>query len=353
MRVSSISVPLASSVERILDYLDPEALAAVLSHKIALDAYLDGLVSAQETAEAWLRSLLVCVYLSAQLEQAKIEEMEENKRKTTGMEEINPNFVAGDRLLDQEGDMELEDVLLGQGHSKIAVVPLLVFAMMQCDALRPTSGNFRPSLDARLCALSQMASMSPSVLAKSIAPSLSLWSLKNDEALVSSLPLSVNGIMSALAELGIDVENDDDTVLLLDSPRRMMLYPISELGENAVRKDKNKHVSAKSKSPSPKKTKKKQPIKIGPNLEDMIRSCLEDHRTPPTGWSDIEDLFEESASGKKSTTFQPVPFAVFKTAMIEDKPTWNGAARDFTEWKIQIASKVQDELVKSGDLIEE
>jgi hypothetical protein len=55
--------------------LDPEALAAVLIHKISLDAYLAEFMAAQDTAESWLRSLMVCcVYHSAQVKQAKLEE---------------------------------------------------------------------------------------------------------------------------------------------------------------------------------------------------------------------------------------------------------------------------------------
>lgn len=57
MRVSSLASPLTDDVEQVYDALDPEALCAVLFHKISLDAYLDGVVAAQETAEAWLDQL--------------------------------------------------------------------------------------------------------------------------------------------------------------------------------------------------------------------------------------------------------------------------------------------------------
>jgi hypothetical protein len=46
----------------------------ILLDKISLDAYMTGLVSAQETAESWLQSILTCVYQSAHVEQVRIEE---------------------------------------------------------------------------------------------------------------------------------------------------------------------------------------------------------------------------------------------------------------------------------------
>jgi len=318
---------LADDVEPIYDALDPEALAAVLFHKIALDAYLEGLVAAQETAESWLRSLMVCVYQSAQVEQAKLEEEVEKRQQIQSM--MDTTFVASERLVDQEGDLAVEEVLLGRGHAKVAVVPLLVFALMQCDALRPSGGNFQPSMDARLCAIAQMASMTPGVLAKAIAPSLVLWSMKDDEAVVQSLPLSRDGIVNAME--GID---ENDGILLLDSPKRIILY----LADNTMRPSVKKGMS-KAKN----KDNDKVSINVGPNLESTLLSCLKGFRTPPASWKELESFLEGG-------DFEEVTSNIFYSALLEDKPTASGI-RDFSEWKTEMASLIQEDLKKSGDIV--
>jgi hypothetical protein len=328
MRVSSLSMTLAEEVEPIYDALDPEALAAILYHKIALDAYLEGFFSAQETAESWLKSLMVCVYQSAQVEQAKIEEQRVKRHQIHPASGVQTNFVAGERLLDQEGDLEVEEVLLGAGHSKMAVVPLLVYALMQCDALRPCGGNFQPSMDARVCAMAQIASMTPSTLAKVIAPSLILWSMKDDAPVMESLPLSRDGVVNALD--GINDENDG--VLLLDSPKQTMLCLSDHLfGETRSKKKNRKDTS-------------KIAINIGPKLETTILACLKGSRTPPAHWKDLAAFLE-------GEEFKEVPPTAFQATLLEDKPTASGI-RDFAEWKIEMASSIQEELKKSGDIVD-
>ncbi|KAL3942695.1 MAG: hypothetical protein SGARI_000178 [Bacillariaceae sp.] len=321
MRISNMSLPLVEDAEPIYDALDPEALAAVLFHKISLDAYLAGFMAAQDTAESWLRSMMICVYHSAQVEQAKLEE--EAKNRVQRASQANTSFFASERLLDQDGDLEVQDVLMGYGHSKVAVIPLLVFALMQCDALRPSGGNFEPSMDARLCALSQMASMTPSVLAKAIAPSLILWSMKEDEAVMESLPLSMKGINEALES----ITEDGDGILLMDSPRQVILYladrirPVNRGGKRS----------------------KKVGIEIGPNFEATILSCLKGSRTEPAKWKDLEAFLE-------GEEFKETPSKEFESALLEDAPTASGIV-NFEEWKMEMALAIQEDLVKSGDVI--
>ena len=146
MRISCVPMTLSEDVEPIYDALDPEALAAVLYHKIALDAYLEGFLSAQETAESWLKSLMICVYQSAQVEQAKLEEDKGKRYQIQMASGTGTTFVASERLLDQRGSLEDEEVLLGGGHPKISVVPLLVYALMQCDAILRAPGRARTGL---------------------------------------------------------------------------------------------------------------------------------------------------------------------------------------------------------------
>jgi hypothetical protein len=320
MRVASLPLTLTDEVEPILDALDPEALAVVLYHKIAMDAYMDGLVSAQKTAEAWLQSFMICVYMSAQLEQAKLEEMVKKYHTPSKMEST---FIGRDRLLDQEGDMEVEDVLLGQGHPKTAVIPLLVYSLMQCDALRPSGGNFQPSMDARACAMTQMASMKPSVLAKSIAPSMVLWSVKDDEAIMESLPLSKIGILNCL-EGSTNSVDDGNTMILVDTPREVMLYRTERLSSSNVTKG-NTRV-----------------IKVGPRLESTLYACADGLRTTPSRWVDVESFLNGGEFTETSSR-------VFNSMLLEDKPTASGI-QDFEAWKVEIALEVQAELEKSGDI---
>jgi hypothetical protein len=323
MRISSIALPLVDYAELIYDALDPEALAAVLFHKISLDAYLSGFMAAQDTAESWLRSLMVCVYHSAQVEQAKLEKAVKTQQQIQQASLVDAGFIASERLLDLDGDLEVQDVLMGYGHPKVAVIPLLVFALMQCDALRPSGGNFQPSIDARLCALAQMASMTPPVLAKAIAPSLMLWSMKQDELIMETLPLRMKGISEALESIA----EDNDGILLMDSPRQVMLYLADR-----IRPIENGGTS-----------RRRVVVEIGPDLEVAILSCLKGSRTVPSKWKDLEAFLD----GKE---FKETPSIEFESTLLEDAPTASGVV-NFKEWKMEMALTIQEDLEKSGDVV--
>jgi hypothetical protein len=381
MRVTSVSLSLADDAESIYDALDPEALSVVLYHKIALDAYLTGLVDAQKTCEEWIQSLMVCVYQSALQKQAEIEEermeqkqekldmeqqqkMERKHRGPRRSKEPPPSsdeededdddeedgtsgFVVCERLLDEEGgDLEEEEVLMGQGHSKIGVVPLLMFAIMQSDALRPSDGTFQPSMDARLCASTQMASMTPKALAKTFAPSLSLWSIKNDEPILESLPLSYDGILSAIG--GDDDDDDEDKktnnideedgILLLESPQRLTLFRASDLQNIDFGRD--------GKARLDNSTGKRKPIKFGSELESTILSALNGFRTSPPQSSELEGFLDNQKGGDLDD-IQVTPSA-FLSMLLEDKPTFSGD-RDFIEWKSKIAELVREDVEADDD----
>lgn len=318
LKISSMPLPLTSDSEPLYDAVDPEALAVVLYQKLVLNAVQEGFVAAQETAEMWLKSLLVCVYQSAQVEQAKIEELLEqsggNRRLMAEAEmgQETSQLVASERLLDiRGGDLSVEDVLLGQGHVKIAVMPLIVFSLMQCDALRPTMGSFTPSMDARCAALTQMASMTPSSLSKCIAPSLQLWSTLKDEILMESIDLNQPAIEDALKEC-----KAADAVFLLDSPQQILVY----------RADQGPFASRTSSS----STLSKSALALGPRLESAIKVAAKAYRTEPPIRYEL-----------KAQPFSKEANMAFQNLLVEDCPTYGGM-QDYAEWRSEIANQVHE-----------
>ena len=314
VRVASCTLPLASQAEQLYDVLDPEALAVVLFHKLSLSSLQDGLIETQEIGQSWLRSLLVCVYQSAEIQEAE--------RQARLQQNIDPEggstFVASERLLEQEGSLSVEDVLLGQGHVKIAVLPFLVYALLQCDALRPTSTSdnsngapsFRPSMDARSAAMGQMASMTPSALSKCIAPCLQLWSNRDDEPVLEMVDLNKKAVQTAVQECGTD-----DTVFFLDSPQYIVV-------QDAVRLS----LDASSNS-----FKKPLPNPISQRLQAAVKIACKAYRTSPRILLD-----DDANSGSEHDAM-----ACFMNALIEDKPTATGY-KDFSHWKEVMASMVHE-----------
>jgi hypothetical protein len=88
----------------------------------------------------WLVFLMICVYQSDMVKQARIEEMKEEQGNLV---DTGSTFVASECLLDQEGDMEIEDKLIGHGHAMVSKVVTLIYALLQCDALRPSPSNLQ------------------------------------------------------------------------------------------------------------------------------------------------------------------------------------------------------------------
>ncbi len=312
LKISSMPLPLVSSSELLYDSMDPEALAVVLYQKLFLNAVQDGLVDAQQTAESWLTSLLVCVYQSAQVEQATIEGLLDNSGGNDQLldsaetEEETSQFVASGRLLDiGGGDLSEEQILLGLGHAKIAVMPLILYSLMQCDALRPTMGSFGPSMDSRSAALTQMASMTPTTLSKCIAPSLQLWSTQIDEVLMESIDLKQSAIQKALQEC-----NAPDAVFFLDSPQQILVY----------RADQGRVSSTQSTAS----------LILGPRLKSAIEAAATAYRTRPP----IRYELKGKPFSKEATT-------AFENLLIEDCPLYEGI-QDFDEWKVEIVKLVHE-----------
>ena len=365
MKVSSVSLEYADNPESIYDGLDTEALSVILYHKIALDAYTSGFIEAQKTAEMWFQATMQYLYASAKVEHAAVLEKEElkkerkqeenlrkleelkqtvfhkkprSRRRSEPMEEsddeddANKNFLACERLLDVKGgELEESDVVLGQGHFKMNALPLVVYAIMQCDALRPSGGNFQPSMDARLCALAQMASMTPTTLAKVLAPSISLWSLMENRLLLESLPLSREGILCAIEDLGENSEKD--TVLFLDSPQRVVLFDIDELLND---EDGESPSAGTSTTVSASK-----PIELGLELQSSIRSALVGSRTAPSGSNALQIFLKNYYGGNLGDI--RVPPSVLDSLLVEDTATKSGD-RDFIEWKVRMAEAIIEEV---------
>jgi len=328
IRVSSVALNFADDAESVLNGLDLEALSVVLFNKILLDSYITGLVAAQAATERWLILAMASIYESAKTEQAELEDNPDYKNTF--------DFVAGDRLLDKEGgSLEETDILLGEGHFKARNLPFLTYAMLQSDAVKPSGKDFKPSMDARLCAIAQMASMTPKAMAKTIAPSLSLWSIyDNDTAIAESLPLGKESILEALN--GIDKEMAEDAIFLLDSTKNAVLFTANDL-EGIGRAE----------------TTKEQRFSLGEDFESAITEVLTGYRTPPPQFKAFVDLFDSDGQGylddfkvRHLDDFK-VPPSVLRSMLVEDMPTFGGDT-NFKEWKSRMAESIK-KVVKEED----
>jgi hypothetical protein len=296
MRVTSLGMPLAHDTETLYSALDPETLAVVLFHKLSIASLDDGLLGTQDIGQSWLKSLLVCAYRSA--------EREEQQRAADaehGLPVSSLPFFPQERLLNRQGgESTSEEVLLGQGHELLRPIPLAVFSLLQCDALRPSCGSFRPSMDARSAALAQMYSMSPSDLARCIAPRLELWNDTSDEPVLENVELSLSTIKFVVGE-----ESQATCALFLDSPREVLVVHGGCVVSN----------TGKSK------------FTIGDGLKRSIELAIESYRVPPPVVYELE-----SNDHSRSTT-------VLMDSLLEDSYTSDGTS--FVDWKCKVAAKVQ------------
>jgi len=315
MRVSSVALDYAEDAESVFDGLDPEAVAAILFNKLVLDVYIDGVVMAQKNGEFWLTSFMSALYESANEENAKMEESDSDYE-----------FEASDRLLDQDdGNLDETGILLGEGHFKARFMALVMYSILQCDALRPSGKDYKPSMDARLCAISQLSSMSPSALVKTLAPSLSLWCLKEDKPILSTLPLSKEGILDALDDL--EDKNTENSVFLLESTQGLLLFTENDFGSKKVTKSKYGSLSGK-------------------NFRETVDGALVGYRTFPPQWKGIEKLFQNHRYVDLNDL--EVPMEELEPMLLEDKPTFSGD-NDFTEWKERIAEGIKGEIEEEDE----
>lgn len=221
MRVTTLSVNMAPTVESLYASLDPEALAPCLFHKLTLIEK----DNVEEVAKEWLVAVLVALYQSAE-------------RQEKGCEPVHAKFVAENRLLGYEEVEDTVQVLLAQGHSRIGRLPLLICLLLQSDAFKST------------VARQQMSCMDPSTLTRCLAPRIQLWS--RDDLLVDVVGLCFSDIESAIED------NPNAQILLIDTP-----WETSFIDVNLVRGD------------------EARTIKIGPALEQTIAEIQSSYRTPP------------------------------------------------------------------------
>ena len=241
MRISSqpVGLPhLASDTEAIYNSLDPEAMAIVLFHKLALASLQDGVQEAQPIAEEWLQALLVCAYRSAQQKDEELQEKQRNGLLPSmpDASEDNNLFVASERLLNRNGELSKTEILLGKGHAHLQNMSLMIFMLLQSDVFSDLS------LDDRFAALSQLSSMPPDSLTRCIAPRLQLWGATSAQD-IQSRRTDTSGAadeLEPLVEL-IELRNDaigwavqdcatvpnDGLFFFVDSPRELLVVDAS------------------------------------------------------------------------------------------------------------------------------
>jgi hypothetical protein len=317
MRISSFPVPLAHSVEMLYSSLDPEALAVVLFHKLALAAFQDGIKESSVIAENWLQSLLVCAYKSAEAQD--IVQTEQEEKGIAG----DAHFLPNERLLDREGELSAEEVLLAQGHSRLRTIPLMTYLLVQCDALRQSGGIYQPSMDLRCAALTQMLSMTPTNLTRCIAPRLQLWAAgrpddeeydeKDDVPILDIIDLRTEAVQLAVMEFG----ESEDLIVFLDSPDQLVVMDA-------------RYVNASASSTAD------PDLKASRGLEQTIAEARQSYRTQP---SVAYELGQAETFGERS-------IHRLMDALIEDAPSPSGH-ENFYQWRSSIASSVHEELEKA------
>lgn len=186
LRVLTEDLDITDNVESIMSSLDPEVLAVNLYHSFYEHGLQNGLASIEKLATDWLVSALLCCYKSA--------ESEDIMQRKFGIR--SKNRLSSERLLSSSNrHLSNEEILLAQGHNDFQILPLLVFCLIQCDALRPSQGSYCPSYDSRAAAVSSMRIMSPGCLSRCIAPRLDVWydinSVNGEESTYESVNMSM------------------------------------------------------------------------------------------------------------------------------------------------------------------
>lgn len=304
MRICTLRLPMSDDVESLYAALDPEALSVVLFHKFATSIFTEGVRATQDIGRDWLKFILVCTYRSAE---AALKRQESNAALGVASESM---FYPAERLMNGEGALSRDDILLGQGHDILRLLPLQVWCLLQCDAMRPSSGTYRPTLDARAAALMQMTSMSPLVLSRCLCPHLELWQSGNDveEAISTTMGLSRDAITAQVLE---HQQADPNLILFVDSPFGILVCD-------------SHHVRATEGTD----------VVVGEALQTAVQQAVESYPTPPpVTWvldrnAQVGDLWENF--------------------LVEDARTFD-AQQNFEEWKTELAASIFDELSDNAD----
>ena len=305
MKIHSRPVPLAQDTESVYSSLDPEALAVVLFHKLALASFQDGLKETAVIAEDWLQSTLISVYQSAE---RYAEKQSEHEQSLVGENGQDTNFFAAERLLDRGGELDSVDVLLAQGHDRLRPIALLTYLLMQCDAFRP---HATISTDLRYAALSQLVSMTPTNLTRCIAPRLQLWSSAQDEKepILEIIDLRSQALQQCMDEYS----NDNDLILFLDAPHQIAVIDGQYFGKES---DDEESIL---------------PLVLGNALKTAITEAAHSYRTQPLL------LQELNCHASKRSLIH----ALVSDVLMEDTPS-DAGHNNFSEWSADIAECVQE-----------
>jgi hypothetical protein len=305
LRICSLHLPLANDVESFYVSLDPEALTIVLSHKFTTSVLTEGIIETQRIGRDWLKFILICVYRSAEEALKKEQQNSDHGLSPEG------TFFAADRLLNSGSSLSRDDILLAQGHATLQVLPLVVWCLLQCDAIRPSSGAFRPTLDVRSAALSQMTCMAPHVLARCLAPRIELWQSGNDihEPILSKMGLS---FMDLEVHVKDHQQADSNLILFFDSPYGILVCD-------------GRHVSP---------TEITEPVIIGEALVLSIQQAVDSYRTPPSiTWAlDVTTSIHH----------------LLVDYLMEDSRTYD-EGKNFQAWKQDIAESIFQELMNDDE----
>jgi len=233
LRVCTTKLNLTDITESITSSLDLEALAVNRFHSLYASSLRGGIRNVRPIAQNWLLNVLLSTYKSAD-EQYKVMQ----KYGYNGGHVVE-SFYPSDRLLNVSGgQLSNKEKLLAQGHSQLQMLPLLIFSLIQCDALRPRRDSFEPSIDSRSAASANMGNMSPSSISRCISPRLELWisGLGNKGPSFDSVGTSMDDIRFAVIDqVGLHEKTEEAPdastprpLLLLDSPRQVLIYDCYE-----------------------------------------------------------------------------------------------------------------------------
>jgi len=332
LRVLSTNMKMSDNTEDILSSLDAEALAVVLFHKLSQSSMQDGLEETQHVAQDWLLSTLLCTYRSAEAYYEKIKAEAEH-----GISRSRKTFYSTERLMGQKGsELTDRDVLLARGHERLSSLPLLVFSLLQCDALRPSGDSFRPTIDSRAAAAANMARMSPGALARCIAPRLELWlehatrggNIRSGkgEPLVESLNMNMEALRLAFFDLRDDAQQESkySPILLLDSPRQVVICDCSFVVDRIDGRASTRRTIADS----------DHITKVGPVLHRAIQETLRSYRVPPPVLYCL---------GDNNTGCMNEAILHLQDALVEDSYT-SLSRENFDQWCTEVASLLHSEV---------
>jgi hypothetical protein len=341
MRIHSLPVgPLCAGTEAMYASLDPEVLALVLLHKLALASYQDGVKEIPGIAEDWLQSTLVSVYKSAERhvfhEQLHLSsEHEHDQGRDPG---APPTFYAHERLLDREGELSAEQVLLAQGHDRLRPLPLMAYLIMNCDAFRYDSDRSL-TLDLRQAALGQMQSMTANSLTRCVAPRVQLWSTAKSEEgpILDVMDLRAESITMALEEY-----SQYDLVLFVDTPYMIAVIdsqywthhhpPRRNGSSSASASSRNGNTSALASGAA----KTSLPLVLGPALKRTIADAASSYRVPPPV------LYELDYSPDNA----PRAVGLILDILVEDAPCLAANCTSFDVWKADVATSVREYVLR-------